>query len=236
MFFFKNTKSVKVSKAFTLPEVIVAISVLVLVIVGVTNLLVSVIRNNNENVNTLIAYQLAQEGLEGFRNIRDSNWLLSAKFDGTIGNHQIWGQALSGSPGSTEYYTLDYHHLGYDSGSVQTVSAAEMENYAPWKLVTLPLVNNEPDLEASRLYIHETALANETSQVRYIHNVDPTNKKSIFSRYLKVEALGYDRDGTPDTSKVFGYRVTAVVKWKENSRDKQVLLTTELTDWKGGPL
>ncbi len=98
---------------FTLPEVIVSISIIVIVIVAATNLIVSIIRTNTQNQNTLIAYGLAQEGLEGVRNIRDSDWLIGASFQGKLGSKTnpkiIWGQAFP------DFASMDskYYHRFY---------------------------------------------------------------------------------------------------------------------------
>ena len=229
------TKSFK--KAFTLPEVIVAMGVLVMVIIGSTNLLVSIVRSNTDNVNTIIAYQLAQEGLDGIRNIRDSDWLLNANFQGFIktntGTHAIWGDDLP-AVGQTEYYLLDYHHLANENRVIDPpVGAAGIQEYAPWKLTHLS-ADPESIPDVSTLFIHKSLQLDGTTEIRYVHDKASDDVRSIFSRYLKIQALGYDLNG--DNSKVYKYRVTAVVLWDENHRSKNLKLTTELTDWKGGPL
>ena len=231
-----------VSKAFTLPEIIISMAVLLMTVVGATQVLVSIIRSNNENVHALIAYQLAQEGLEGFRNVRDSNWLLNADFDGQIDGNKVWDVALPAVPGTTRYYILDYKQLGDSSFALPPPSAqvnvAEIPNYAPWKLSEVQPDQDQVVKEAT-LYLHAVNdPANpDRLQTRYVHAGFGDDKKSIFSRYLKVEALPYEQNGvTVDDSKVFKYRVTAVVSWKEQNRDKDFRLVTELTDWKGGRL
>lgn len=244
----KSTVSTK--SGFTLPEMIIAISVLVLVIVGSTNLLISIIRGNTENMHTFVAYELAQEGLEGFRNIRDSNWLLNADFDGALFEHKIWGETLPNVVGSLEFYTLDYNYLSNNAANLGQniqVRASEMYQYAPWKLKKLAALQGKPDREAARLYIQKVSLANNTTQVRYVHDQNAGQEKSLFSRYIQVEAVPYDFGnevevgsidvdaGAPNT-KIYKYRITSVVTWEEFGRNKEVSLTTELTDWKGGPL
>lgn len=85
--------------------------VMVLVVYSATTLLISSIRGNVSNVNTMIAYGLAQEGIEAARNIRDSNWLLGAAFSGTVGGVRnrtvIWGAELPSIEGEVRYYTVD---------------------------------------------------------------------------------------------------------------------------------
>jgi prepilin-type N-terminal cleavage/methylation domain-containing protein len=60
--------------AFTLVEVITVLLVISLGMIGTLSLISQNIRSQNVNENTMIAYQLAQEGIELVRNIRDTNW------------------------------------------------------------------------------------------------------------------------------------------------------------------
>ena len=69
-------------KAFSIPEVIVALAIVVLVIVSATDLLVSSNRANNLSIKNVIAFNLAQEALEGFRNIRDGHWIQNENWKG----------------------------------------------------------------------------------------------------------------------------------------------------------
>ncbi len=232
-----SSKKKRFKKAFSLPEVIVAISVLVLSIVSSTQLLVSIIRSNNGNVNTLIAFELAQEGLEGMRNIRDSNWLLAADFNGAISNEKVWGELLPSVPGTSAFYALDYHHFGNDVQLLNNIQSAEIAQYAPWKLALLLSSNGDtPDIESARLFKHKDQLVQGSEQIRYLHEHSADDEKSIFSRYLKVEALGYEGNTHANDHKVYRYRVSSVVGWNENGHNREVRLTTELSNWKGGPL
>ena len=65
---------------FSLMEIIVVIFIIVLGLIGVLSLVVQNIQVKDFNQNTLVASQLAQEGLELTRNIRDGNWLASNWF------------------------------------------------------------------------------------------------------------------------------------------------------------
>ncbi len=61
-------------KAFTLIEVITILFIISLGMIGVLSLIVQNIQSQSLNKNTLIAYQLAQEGIEMIREVRDTNW------------------------------------------------------------------------------------------------------------------------------------------------------------------
>ena len=60
---------------FTLVEVMIGMMILTIAIVATTQVLIGQIRFNQQNVDSLSAYYLAQEGVEMMRNVRDTNWL-----------------------------------------------------------------------------------------------------------------------------------------------------------------
>ena len=60
---------------FTLIEVMVAISIMLIGIVGLYSLIPKIVSITGANNNKFTASQLAREGIEIVRNIRDTNWL-----------------------------------------------------------------------------------------------------------------------------------------------------------------
>jgi prepilin-type N-terminal cleavage/methylation domain-containing protein len=62
------------NKGFTLLELMIAITVLSVGIVGVFGLIQNTLRSAEDLKSRLIASYLAQEGIELVRNIRDNNW------------------------------------------------------------------------------------------------------------------------------------------------------------------
>lgn len=85
---FKNNKD-----GFTLTEVLIGIMILTVAIVTATNLLVGLVNSNQNNLTTMQAYYLAQEGIEGVRNIRDTNWLHNTNWLGE-GAEELWGDSF----------------------------------------------------------------------------------------------------------------------------------------------
>lgn len=221
-------------KAFTLPEVIISISVMVMVIMSSTNLIVSIIRNNTQNQNTLIAYGLAQEGLEGVRNIRDSNWLLGADFTGNLNGKAVWGLTLPAAVNQVRYYRLDLNLLEPYQGAVQ--SKEDLLSATPWKLFDLTDLKNESvdDRETlgkndkTLLYVDNDLL---TGEVHYVHT--DTGNKTPFHRYVVITSEPYTPiAGGQPLSKSVKMRVTSVVNWQELGRNREVRLDSELTDWR----
>ncbi|MBZ9572786.1 prepilin-type N-terminal cleavage/methylation domain-containing protein [Patescibacteria group bacterium] len=74
------------NKAFTLIEVIIAISVFLIGILGVYAVIPRIISISSTNISRFIASQLGREGIEIVRNIRDSNALKGNDFDDGLNN------------------------------------------------------------------------------------------------------------------------------------------------------
>lgn len=209
-----------------------SLAVLVLVIFSTTNLVVSIIRSNNENLNTLIAYGLAQEGIEGVRNIRDSNWLLDANFVGELGRKTpttVWGVKLLSAKGVKGFYTIDFNILGRQLNPSATI-ASQMSQHAPWKLSSLNNISEDEAKTAQSTLITKLKDPTNSKEVRYGHSSAVQAEDTRFHRYLVIENTSLD---DADNSR---FKVTCVVSWDEQNRPKEVRLTTELTDWNQGQL
>ncbi len=212
-------------KGFTLPELLVSMTVLVLVIFAATNLLVSIIRSNNENLNTLIAYGLAQEGIEGVRNIRDSNWLLGARFEGTLKGTSIWGQSLNSSD-QEQFYTIDLNAVETANAPITTPSM--LINHTPWQLKVL----DADELSGDETLIKKFVVDEGSGEFRYGHSVGfQTGEETPFRRYISIKKVPTDYEKPGELKKI---RVASYVEWIEAGRPKVVRLDTELTDWYEG--
>lgn len=226
-------KKISVKKAFTLPEVLVSISVIVMVVMAATSLLVASIRANAININTIVAYGLAQEGIEAVRNIRDSDWLLGANFQGQIGKQNVspWGAVFPSASGEVSYYTVDF----LDPLDTPVQNTSQLSSVAPWKLEELGVEKDYGNSLKTRLYKKEYGSTNE---LRYTHEA-PSGEETPFHRYIAVSPVEYSV-GAKSVASVFNraipkvkkMRVVSIVEWDENGNRRQVRLDTELTDWK----
>lgn len=212
-------------KAFTLPEVLVAMSILVLVIFAATGLYVTSLRSNNVNLHMLVAYGLTQEVIEATRNIRDSNWILNATAEGTLSNNtiELWGARLPLQPGEEHYYTLD---LGETTpGQSGEPNPASLLDHVPWRLKEISKTQAlNPDDEETLLYqFHSNEKFHHYGYVSLGLEKSPT----IFHRYLIMQ-----RDPAFESNQIGPLRITGVVTWKEALRQKEVRFETQLTDWK----
>jgi len=89
------------SAGFTLLETIVVLLIMAVGLVAIINLTADSLRAQTLNRNTLIAYQLAQEGMDLVRNVRDTNWTR---------NDPQWNDHIGGSLAGI-CYKVDYRHL-----------------------------------------------------------------------------------------------------------------------------
>jgi len=84
-------------KGFSLTEVLVAVLVLTMAVVSASNFLVSMMRSNSMNTSVLQSYYYSVEGLEAFRNMRDTYFMNYLSFcgdgdGGESGNDIIFGK------------------------------------------------------------------------------------------------------------------------------------------------
>jgi type II secretory pathway pseudopilin PulG len=64
----------KTSPAFSIIEIVTVLFIVSVALLGIMSLIVQNIQSQSYNKQTLMAYQLAQEGIELIRKVRDSNW------------------------------------------------------------------------------------------------------------------------------------------------------------------
>ncbi len=91
-------KSPQKLPGFTMIEIVVVLFIVSIGILGVMSLVVQNIKSQSYDKNSIIAAQLAQEGIELVRHVRDSNWLKGQAFDTN----------LATTIGTSYQYYLDY--------------------------------------------------------------------------------------------------------------------------------
>jgi len=205
--------NLKNKEGFSLTEVMIGMAILTVAIVASTNLLITLMRSNDNNVRSLQAYYLAQEGIEAVRNIRDTNWLHNQNWLGRS-TGEPWGVAFK--PGET--YTVGFV---YPTASfVDDVDLALMSSYSPWKVS--PGANGA---EIKRV---------ESVSGYYLTSENLSGEDTGFEREIKLEPY---ECGAADFAECEDYlRVVSTVRWKQGQSDREVSLEEILTDWKGGVL
>jgi len=174
----------------------------------------------------------AQEGIEAVRNIRDSDWLLGASFNGTAGRtkNNVWGSELPQANGETRYYTVDFNQ----PSSLPVSSSLNLAAAAPWKLGALSVDEVKKGVK-TLLYKQENVLLRE---IHYTHSVTRLRTRNSitqvtpFHRYIVISPVEYPLCRLQGPRCFKKMRVASVVEWQEFGQTKQVRLDTELTDWK----
>lgn len=214
-------------KGFSIPEVIIAITIVVLIIVTATNLLVSSTRANRSNINQIIAYNLAQEALEGVRNIRDSHWLHNINWRGDDEKRLLGDDFNSDGYYIIEKKRVDFDKAGCDFQSIENLNQLNtVKDNAPWNLTKI----QNPGVDETLLFML-TDISGDI--VKYRH--EKNNEESIFRRWIEIEKIPYG-SGSGEMSDDLKIKVTAFVSWFELSRERTLEVSTILTDWKAGPL
>ena len=211
-------------KGFSLIEVLVAISVIVLVIFSATSLVISIIRSNSRNINTLIAYGLAQEGIEAVRNMRDSDWLLGVRFDGVYSSVSqpeisIWGDRFTDGG----FYAVNINSL--ERANYPISNPGELTAAAPWAIREIDALDPDNTKTLLKKYIDPNS---GEVQFRHSEGFSFGDEDTPFHRYIKIENI------SSDVNKFQEMRVTSVVYWNVHGPDEEIKLTTELTDWNKG--
>lgn len=128
-------------KGFTLIELIIGITLLVIGTVSVFSLAVFSIHLNRENVMKVQALELAREGIEAIRNMRDSNWENNYP---AFGGDVLWGASI------------DTHET--------VIVEPTFGDAAPWKVQQIDIIEGQRDpyrlnvlhKGESTIYVHES--------------------------------------------------------------------------------
>lgn len=131
----------KKQSGFTLIEALVALVFLSVSLIPVSYAVSSSMRSAKDIGNNLIAANLAQEGIEVIRAVRDTNWFQGKTFDADLGDGDYeveWNSKTPLSPFASRYLYLDANgRYSYEAGSatqtpfrrrlsVQKVSSVEL--------------------------------------------------------------------------------------------------------------
>jgi Tfp pilus assembly protein PilV len=205
-------------KGFSLIEVLIAFSVLTITVIASVSLLSSSVRNNQENILRLQAYNLAQQGIEGIRNIRDSNWTQNQGFSNNT--NDTWGQANI-YPGDAVNTSSEIDIL-----IEPVINASISPNGTPWKL-------KPASTSTSQLYL------DQHSDGTFFFTHAETDTKTPFRRIIHIKKTFADIDKVTNETESLNQDlivITSRVYYEFRGKEKELYLETILTDWKEGPL
>ncbi len=203
---FKRFKS---SAAETLAEVLIALVVISVGAGGAMTLVITSVRANSDAEERLIAYNLAREGVEAVRTIRDTNWL---RFPGD--RTDCW-DVLPDTTSASDCATAE--KLGDNTPYLVSPEVDDDESYMAWKIETVG--TNDPALyEADLSFVGYEGII-------YVHafncggtlcSGDPT----IYSREIGIERSASD-----------SLVITATVTWDSHGEARTAVFVDELTNY-----
>ena len=225
----------------TILEVLVALVLLSSILISTFSILNRAISTNVNVKNRIIALNIAREGLEAVRNLRDTNWL---KYSGDrrgkwlCRDSALTPNACDGSridppvvdDGTGKYYTIDYdtsanrYYLGLTSLSedLDLTSASQSDADREDYLLHLDSTNNR--------YTHAPTL-DSTESIFYrqvfVQTVNP------YHELLAAPGLPTFCDSRADEPDCFASRlnIRVVVHWLEEDRPRKLTLEGSLLDF-----
>lgn len=199
-------------------EVLVGITVLAMAIVAAGNMLNSMVRSNHNNLRSMQAYYLAQEGIEAVRNIRDTNWLHNSYWLGED-DGQPWGVGFS--PDNS--YDVKLSSAGWQNVPGEVIEAenlSDLSAFAPW---SVEILGGD---ESAEIYLHDGFLSSSTV---YSGEAEETG----FTRRITIKE--YSEEGTGcmnGDEKTVCVLVESTVGWRVGGREADLTVFAVLSDWK----
>lgn len=215
----------------TIIEVLIALLVVTIGSATATSMILSSLKATQFNKDSLLALNLAQEGVEVMRNFRDSNWLkFSSNPQGcwntkpNVGSCS--GNVLLATDGSHEYalglnasgnFDLNYLTAKLDlSGGVIGTDAPYQMNYYDLKNV----------VATNKDYIGSGA----ANPAKFVASTQ--FYRSIDVKYYTINTSDWTTSAaaSPDVADMM--QVTSTVQWLDAGQVRQVALSTALTRYK----
>ena len=202
----KNNKN-----AFSIIEVMIAIFVFAFWLTSVFAMLSWSISMSDYSRNLIVASHLADEQLELFKNIRDSNYKKGKKWDIiNPAERNVSAETNSFEVGS--YYRLEYHEL-WNSNSFPTLVKKLPWDFGGW---------NDQD----ETYANDNSKLCITPDGQYTYDCSG-NKETAYYRYIRVEIPEYS--GGQEIENAYKITSTVIWKWKKTHSTE---VSTIVTDWK----
>ncbi|MCX6735238.1 MAG: prepilin-type N-terminal cleavage/methylation domain-containing protein [Candidatus Peregrinibacteria bacterium] len=218
-------------KAFTLTEVMIGMMILTVAIVSASNLLTGIIDSNRNNLTTLQAYYLSQEGLEIVRNIRDTNWLHNKDWLGNDKDSmQIWGGKLIVGKNDNIVNVVDAagtkSFVKQDSPDfAKAPTSGEVRAESPWEISS----------GAGKIYRHGMLSVDKPFlDSNVVIDGDTGFKRTIGISQYDCSYLSKYSVNLCVTGKFI--LVQSKIDWNIGAKPRSLVLSEVLTNWKGGAL
>lgn len=212
----------KNKKGFGLVELVMAMLILSIALVGLLNLMAYLVRASKVNKDMIIALNLAREGVEVIRNVRDGNWLNACP---------TWGGSCSHWTTAGGLRSCCQWDSGLNSGGDHTL-ALDFDATNNWYV--LNYTPNDFSSAGTLLYLDSATELYVTSA--YMTGGSPASQ---YRRLVTVDFICRDADenneqvitaGDCGAQKKVGIQVTSTVQWNNGNND--LSLVDKLYNWK----
>ena len=223
-------RTIKNKSGFTLTEVMIGIMILTVAIVSATNLLVGLIRSNQNNLTTLQAYYLAQEGIEAVRNIRDTNWLHNLDWLGAD-SAALWNEFFVKDDDRSYVVNLDSNSFQCSSNPDDNAGLLQIGACRPWS------IERVVDNGSGRILKYNAPNGGDVylTSGSVLDGVETPFSRIIKIRPYNCEDLGDQGLCNPDDLDKY-ILVESKVTWQLGSKERELVLHEILTNWKDAAL
>lgn len=224
----------------TLLEVMIAIVVVMIGSATATSLIISAIKANVFNKDLLTALNLAQEGIEYMRNVRDTNWI---KFSSDT--QSCWNmrpEAATCAVGNVIATNDAGSASGYALGStLSTKIASKLElndgvaGVESGYLMSYWDKDNTYNSDGLGTVSDDLDIAGSGLVAPYVKVKDTYYYRAIYVDYKKIATTtpwGLTDPAAPEETNGDMMQVTTVVQWMDGPTRHQISLTSALTRYK----
>lgn len=219
----------------TILEVVVAMVLLASILTATFSIINQAINTNVNIKNRIIALNIAREGFEAVRNLRDTNWL---KYSGDRRSKWLCrdssginacdgsGSTLIDSTGTGEYYTIDYN-LTDNRYYLDTTALSEDLDLTSGTQTAVNQAEYRLNLDtATRRYVHDSGLGEPSIFYREIvlRAINPFNEQVTKPNFC-------DNNSQEPDCFYARLRVESRVHWMEEGAPARVVLEGNLYDF-----
>jgi len=240
----------------TLTETIIALSILALGVIIASTVIINSLRNMRNARNRIIAVNIAREGIEAVRNIRDTNWLLYSDRRRACWNHDPAISPCDGTtpiePGTYIVYkhTSQNWRLTLADKNLSADSDGDGIKDNDLDLVPLSFVDIDSGADSDNADGDDDDGTGNKDDLDYYNHMDPavisplgsTVRSTAFRRYITIEYLENAPDASTAPSNLSDppESINTPAEWNDVLTDKDALNRMRITstvEWtKGGAI
>lgn len=226
---------IKKSKAQGILEVVIAIYIAVVGILSIMNLVFSSIRVERLNHSMLIATNLAREGIEVARNIRDSNW---------VGGRE-WNIGLLANGGVERSFIIYNNYLATDQNGYSLApigiswnECIQQGELSPCRVFLVWKRDEDLNPDKRKMYVQNLEIINDSNykysstnfyRIIYIYDICSRDLNGL----EKINKSS-DRDCNvmfSGTSEI-GMLIISIVGWQDGDSMKTIQVSEGIYNWK----